>query len=60
MTNDFDLPDCARHVARHRPNLPPEKRSLASNLIQQIYRYDADPDAMRAKILKTIERIEAA
>jgi hypothetical protein len=50
----------ARHLARHRPNLPPEKRSLASNLIQQIYRYDADPDAMRPKILKTIERIEAA
>jgi hypothetical protein len=50
----------ARHLARHRPNLPPEKRSLASNLIQQIYRYDADPDAMRPKILKMIERIEAA
>ncbi len=47
----------ARHLQRHRPTLPPESRPLVSTLVEQLYSYDANPEAMRPRILKTIDRI---
>lgn len=47
----------AQQLARQRSTLPPQRRPLVSNLVQQIYNYDANPDAMRPRILETIERL---
>lgn len=60
MTNDFDLPDCARHLARLWPKMPLEKRSLVSNLREQIRGWERSTNkaGLRTNILKSIEAIE--
>lgn len=56
LTQPCSLIVLARQLTRS-PGVP---RQLASLLLQQTYSYDANPDAMRPRILDTIERIQRA
>jgi hypothetical protein len=59
LPRDRSLIVLARQIAT-RTDLTPHKRRLASTLLQQTYSYDANPEAMRPRILETIERIQTA
>jgi hypothetical protein len=59
MRNDIPLPDCARHLARLWPTVEPEKRVYVSTLRQQCKNYQVNPEALRPKMLATIERLAA-
>jgi hypothetical protein len=52
------LPVLISALARARPGRP--RAHLVTILIEQCKRFDANPDAMRLKILRTIEAIEKA
>jgi hypothetical protein len=55
----LDLPDCARHLARLRPTVEPDKRVLVSTLAQQCKRYHQNPDLMRPIMMKVIDALAA-
>lgn len=52
------LPVLINALTRARPGHP--RAHLVSTLIEQCRRFDSNPDAMRPRILRTIDQLENA
>lgn len=59
LTQPRSLIVLAQNLLRQRSALLPQRRPLVSNLVQQIYNYDSNPEAMRPRILETVDRLTA-